>query len=85
MYVRIENGDVRTRVVSYLRSQGYLAMEEREGVFAQPLNTITDRYDRVALTRVLQDFERSEGVELDAHILSSEEWRWRPSDPGSTL
>jgi hypothetical protein len=60
-------------------------VEEGEGVFAQPLNTIADRYDRVALTRLLQGFERSEGVELDAQVVSSEEWRLRPSDPGSTL
>jgi len=60
MFIRISEPDARKRLLAFLREHHYLAVEENDGLSAYPLNPVSDRYDRLALLSVINDWETSE-------------------------
>jgi hypothetical protein len=56
MNIRVSDINSRQSLIAYLREHRYLAFETGDGVAAEPLNPVSDRFDRSTLHQHLAAF-----------------------------
>jgi hypothetical protein len=65
MLIHIDDAVVREELVAFLRARACLATLVDGAVLAQPLNTVSDRYDRRALVALLEEWKHEHGRGVD--------------------